>query len=149
MDQICMYLPIKPISYNQSHVVVGNVLRSSTLKKKFQREASKLITPFSKDLKKFATSHMGRPVQMKIRYIFWVPRADLIAKSTSGISKTSLDVDNAMKCINDVVFKRMEKFNPDINDAYVTYMGLEKRPSPKEQYGITIHLSSQLLKIGA
>jgi len=145
MNQICIYIPIKPISYNQSHVVVGQVLRSSTEKKLFDRNMSKLLTPFSSDLKTFACKHLGSPIEMDLRLIFWLPHGNMITKA-GAISKNSVDIDNFFKSTTDAFFKRLEKYNKNINDAFITKMILEKKISPKNEYGITIHAKSEKLK---
>jgi len=137
MNQFCCYLPIKPISYNESHTVVGHVLRSSTEMKRFKRDALKLLTQFSKQIKAFANTNGLSPIYMRI--IFWVPMGKLITKS-GNISHTSIDIDNVQKGLIDVVFKKITRFNPNMDDAQVVKLISEKRISPTNTFGASVHM---------
>lgn len=138
MQAVSFYIQIKPISYNQSHVVVGNVLRSSSANTRFKNEASKLITPHMGQIKKYCMDYTAEK-SIEIHYIFWVPEKELYTKQ-GNISKRSLDIDNCVKSVNDVLFKRMSRHNSDIDDSKITRMTLEKRKAPNDLYGITISL---------
>lgn len=86
----------------------------------------------------------GLPVQISSQYIFWLPEKVLFTKQGS-ISKRSLDLDNhiggTIKSLQDVIFTQMEKYNANINDAFVMDMEIKKRASKNNSTGVTVHMA--------
>ena len=143
MNQFTCYLPLKPISYNESHCVNRGKLQSTWKNNKFKSMVRKHLYESWDNLQMFAEASNKRSI-LKARYIFWIPRHKLITKA-QNVSKTSLDVDNCVKSLQDSIFDQLEKINSDLNDAQIVRLTAEKRQSPKNEYGITIYLSETKL----
>lgn len=143
INQFCTYLALKPISYNESHCINRGKLQSTWKNNKFKSMVRKYLYEDWDALKTFALTCSNSSI-LNSRYIFWIPRPKLITRA-QNISKTSLDVDNCVKSLQDSFFNQLEKINPKLNDAQIINMVAEKRVSPNSEYGITVFLSEDKL----
>lgn len=137
-------MPLKPISYNESHCINRGKLQSTWKNNKFKSMVRKYLYEDWDALRTFALACNNRSI-FNSRYIFWIPRPKLITKA-GNVSKTSLDIDNCVKSLQDSIFDQLEKINPEINDAQIMKSIPEKRISPNGEYGITVFLSEEKLE---
>lgn len=145
MDQITFYLPIKPISYNQAHCVNRGRIQNTKKNNQFKRDIRNLLLPFTKDIRQFASEQIIQYGGLAIKYIFWIPEAKLITAKEKMVSKTSLDIDNCVKSLQDSIFSVFKYYNSQIDDALIIDSYKSKRISPKDEYGITCHISRALI----
>ncbi len=127
-NSINLLFNISPISYNETHIVFNNTLRSSTKRKNFGVEVQKLLTLQHKELSKIKNQNVDR---LEVRYCFFVPE---LRTKTGTVAKRSLDIDNCIKALQDEIFKRLNKINSNIDDGMILKITAEKLQSPGQQH---------------
>jgi len=137
-----------------------NSLESSFSKKEdsggdsMQQVSMELLNSFKSAVRKFLYESWGKlkvfalkcshGSKINARYIFWVPASELFTKK-GNISKTSQDLDNSLKGLQDALFMQLTTVNDAMNDAQITNLVAEKRISPNGEYGITVYLEEEKL----
>jgi len=162
MNQLCLYIPIKPLSVNDAKYPSTKKIRTKNGKMKIVSsiQCTKEANFFKRDMRMLLYGHMDQIttftsaiksefIEFTCRYIFWIPKNELITKRGT-VSKTSLDLDNCVKYLQDSVFDFMHNKNPLINDAMILkYSSVDKRISPINEFGVTIHLMTHEMEKSA
>jgi len=140
LNQMCIYLPIKPISVNESQIPVRGRIACSYKTNKFKKNMNFMLLSHVDELNSFARRVKSEMSYFECRYIFWLPKKELITKRGT-VSKISMDLDNCLKYMQDVMFNALGMKNKLINDAMIVkYTSIDKRISPRNEFGVTIHI---------
>ena len=136
MDELQIYLPIKVLSANKAHTVIRGRIQTSREMNTFKASVRRLLYVEEKKVKEFAES-CGEYCLLKADYRFWIPAKELVTKK-GRVSRTSTDIDNNLKYLNDAIFKALGKYNPNINDAFIMELSAIKCEAIRKEYGVTI-----------
>lgn len=100
----------------------------------------KHLSPHFPALKEFANAFDPLEHAIETEYHFGLP--DLFLKDGSRMSKRSMDVDNCVKPINDMVFLTLQQYNADIDDGLVHQCLARKSESALESTLIVLRMVS-------
>ena len=92
--QNIFYLPIKPLSYNESHTVYNNCLRMSSANSRFKKAVQKLLTPNIGIIKNIAKIKLTKLMGLEVHYIFWIPERELLTLKDM-VRRDSLEIGRA------------------------------------------------------
>lgn len=138
INQYSTYIPIKPVSFNEAYCPNRGRISSTYKNNAYKAAVREFFYGEWDELRKFGESvRAGK--ELRLRLIWWKPQNKLITKA-GKISKTSGDYDNGIKGFQDSFFKVMEGYNENIDDSQITWAKIEKRVSPKNEHGITLHI---------
>lgn len=122
--EIQLYLPIKAISLNNATAVLQNGRRVSSKKYNFFRKDVRVILEDQlPKLHKFAQWYEIDKHAIEATYYFGL--TDLFTKA-GRINKKSLDCSNIVKCLEDIVFAQLNKYNSGIDDGLVVDLPVRK-----------------------
>jgi len=139
VEQINIYIPLKPVSVNNLRQVVRGRLINTREANSFKKHCKIYLREYHREIKTFSI-FKKTDLAFSSKLIFWIPRKKLITK-INQISKTSGDIDNNSKCVIDEFFYYASTFNKNLNDSQIVKMSLEKRVAKSDVFGFTLHLS--------
>ena len=135
--KLSLYLPVKAISLNSSTAVFKNGRRASSKQYNiFRKEVREHLDKHCFDLHSLASSFDHQKHGFKLEYTFGLTNVYL--KSGKGINRKSMDVDNLIKPINDVIFAHLTKYNSNIDDSQVLKVSSEKVHSEEDYIRIKL-----------
>lgn len=129
MASIVFQIPMTPITLNHSHGY-GNGRRFKKPKTiKFEKEFNYYLASLGRLRKHIADNYNEYRYAIKIESFFYINEKSYFAKPknksvTKTISKTSIDLDNMQKSVNDLIFKWL-----DINDSQIVESISHKIPT--------------------
>ena len=133
MNEIKLYIPMKPVSVNNLRQVVRGRLINTRETNSFKKHCKLYLLEYGHQLKHFA-KNANNKIEIHGELIFLTPHDKLFTKKNE-ISKTSGDVDNNSKCVIDEIFNALSFHNKNLNDAQITKLTLSKSVAENGQHG--------------
>lgn len=137
---------IKPISYNQ--YLYGRTKTRTQKARKWGKEVAKQCANKNHKWSFLRNSFKSHEHVISVSYTFRIPVKDYYAQSgpnRGGISSRSIDVDNCIKALQDILFEPkyhergdIENFN--IDDKYIYQVIAQKLPTNDKTYSIDIEV---------
>ena len=122
-----IFIPVKPISLNACETTSGKFRHKSTRWKIWKKQIDPFLEEHSLKLSKFA-NEFDSTKKIEASYVFNLD--NMLVKGGERKGKINLragDIDNFVKPITDVLFKKMAEQNPFIEDAHIIKMTVEKK----------------------
>jgi len=125
-----MQIPIKPLSVNSKFTInrYNRRIVKSTSANRFEKEVEKYLVKYGKEIDLFTKGFDKSRSALTLEVVLYVPKKEYFTLK-GAISSTCIDASNALKMLEDIVYKRM-----GINDAFNIKVSSEKRPADLEEW---------------
>lgn len=144
MQELKIYIPMKPVSVNNLRQVSRNRIINSREANSFKKHCALFLLKYSEEIRTFLTHEPSKKIAMSFNLTFLIPEKELLTGKLE-ISKKSGDIDNFVKICTDSAFQAFNIFSKKLDDAQIIDMNLKKRVSPANEYGFII--SAQFVDI--
>jgi len=136
-----MQIPIKPLSVNSKFTINRHkrMIVKSTSANRFEREVEKYLIKYRSEMDIFTKSFDKSKNALTLEVVLYVPKHEYFTLK-GAVSSTCIDSSNALKMLEDIVYKRM-----GINDALNVKVSSEKRPADLDHW-ITLMVITKIDK---
>lgn len=121
-------MPIKPLSVNSKFTI--NRYRRKIVKSgaavKYEKTINRFLEQYAEKMAAFKANYKRAMYGLQLEIVMYVPEGEFFTKE-GLISATCIDAGNALKMIEDTVYKAI-----GINDGYNVRVISEKRPYTEE-----------------
>lgn len=141
MNTLFIQVPIKPLSVNAKFTINKYKRRivKSNVANKFEKTVEGYLNQCMKEIDQFTAAFNPKKYGLTMDILMYIPEDQFFTKK-GAISSTCIDAGNAMKMLEDIIYKRM-----GLNDGLNLKVSSEKRPYTGEDWLTLVTISEVLI----